>query len=122
MWVKRYLEEVVAKIAPDDSAKLIRSESNRLNEARKLSLFANNPLIRHLGNRFGIKPEVAHDCLTKATTLDDVITKLTKSSQQPTEATLDAMKNLFSNMLVLRDLNDARATLGLSQFEVPKPA
>lgn len=48
--LKTYLEEVVSKIAPDESVKLIKAESNRLLEARKSMLMETNALIRHLRN------------------------------------------------------------------------
>lgn len=59
--LKSYLEQVVAKIAPEESAKIIREESKRLDEALQKLVVERNELTKHL--QLG---DIPLDAITKA--------------------------------------------------------
>lgn len=73
--LKAYLEQVVTKIAPKESARLIKSESKRLDKALQLQLLRGNPLGHHLASR-GIPPEVQLEALLGANNVDEFFERL----------------------------------------------
>jgi uncharacterized protein DUF4062 len=68
--LKAYLEEVVSKIAPDESARIIRTEAKRLEDARRLAIFEGNPLINYLRSRFSIHPKRIMEAVLKAQSVE----------------------------------------------------
>ena len=70
--LKTYLEEVVSKIAPVESAKIIRSESKRLDKALQSLAVKRNSLVNHITS-YGLPVDIVVDAASEATTLDQFV-------------------------------------------------
>jgi hypothetical protein len=87
--LKAYLEEVVSKIAPEESAKLIKAESERLDEAMQTMIMENSPLVAYLMETGGVSMKDMRIALTKSTTV---------------EAFVDALEKKYPDNSTLKDL------------------
>jgi hypothetical protein len=118
--MKRYLEEVMAKVVPGEAAALIRDENERLKEERINSALAENPLavflldgvnltrIHHLRKDFehAISPSEFIDFVETNEPLGIDPDKLLR------------LRSAVETRTFLRDLNEARQILGLQTFEI----
>lgn len=112
--LKRYLEEVMSKVAPDDSAKIILKESERLQDARvKERLRRNNLISFYAGNDVTLDGFIY--VIQKAQDLAELI-ELMRQEPSVTRYADDiaALVERYPEALV--DLNTARDTLGLPHF------
>jgi hypothetical protein len=117
--LRSYLEQVVSKIVPDQAAKLIATESKRLEEARRLADMSKNPLARYLVEAHAIPPEEIRDVAVHASSFDDFLQILqTKVSAESAGKLQIAFER--SRPRVLRDLNQIRETLGASPLAEPE--
>jgi hypothetical protein len=108
--LKRYLEEVVSKIAPDDAASLIQSESKRLDDARLLSLFRKSKFIQYLKDDFNVPPNHSYQAFLDAETTESffkLLIKLTENNK------LKARWIRLDLGLITHELNQIREELNL---------
>ena len=69
--LKRYLEEVISKVSPEDSIKLIEDESKRLEEAKQLDLLKTNRLINTIHHFFYIPVIDIREALVKSESIEE---------------------------------------------------
>ncbi|MDX6269238.1 MAG: hypothetical protein QOD28_461 [Acidobacteriota bacterium] len=69
--LKRYLEEVVMKIAPDESAKLIKAESERLEEAQQLEVMKADEYGNYIIEYYKVSPKQLRSLLLGAESIED---------------------------------------------------
>jgi hypothetical protein len=109
--LRRYLEQVVTKVAPDDSVRLIRSESKRLHDARTHAQLRKNDLYDHLIAR-GIPPKVLRSLISKSASVATFIQNA-EAQDGLTEEAKKIVRHLLSNFDYAReDLNRGRLLLG----------
>jgi hypothetical protein len=110
--LKKYLEEVVSKVNPEEAAGLIATESKRLEEARKMAAIAENELGQLLIEDYEIPNERIREMLETARSPLEFAQKV---SQLVKGEASDKWKELYSrNMSPLtRDVNKMRAALNL---------
>lgn len=70
--LKTYLEQVVTKVAPDDSAEIIKIESKRLREALQLLVMEKNGLVKYLIIR-GVDIKAIRNAALSSKTLDEFL-------------------------------------------------
>jgi hypothetical protein len=114
--LRRYLEEVIAKVSPQESARIIEAESERLADATVESKLKSNRYVRLL-ERNGIPFEVIRQGLEDATTLKDFKEIIRAHPSVPE----DAKGNILlpaarEDSRPFQDFNEARKTLGLPAF------
>ena len=80
--LKAYLEQVVSKIAPDESAKIIKTESKRLDNALQRIVLERNSLACHL-TMHGNSPEEVHKAAISSKTLEEFLSILKQTSKEP---------------------------------------
>ena len=75
--LKRYLEEVVARVGSKEQAKeIIDEEQSRLSQTRELNEIAKLNAVDTLKRLYEIPPEVARDSFVAAETLDDLANRV----------------------------------------------
>jgi len=111
--LKRYLEEVISKVSPDESAKLIEDESKRLNQAKQLELLKSNDLFRFLNKQLGMSIEDFRDTLIKTKSLKDFLDNI-KSDSKAENSTYLALKDFNRTKI---DLNKARKIMDLNSLK-----
>ena len=121
--LKTYLEQVVSKIAPDQSAELIKTETKRLELAKQLAIIKTNIFATYLSGTCNIPIERILSDVKKAETLDEYI-KLLKKDIHDTEIIND-IDNLLDKWKeeVTRDFRILRRELGFidEKSEEKKP-
>ncbi|HSK74688.1 MAG TPA: DUF4062 domain-containing protein [Pyrinomonadaceae bacterium] len=114
--LKTYLEEVVSKIAPEKSAELIKSETERLEESIELEKIQQNPFAVYLKELHDIPYESLRNTLLKETTFEGFLNRLATIS--PSKDFKEDTKSILNDIAVAkRDLNNIRKILGLKPFE-----
>lgn len=118
--LKRYLEEVVSKVAPAESAKLIEAESKRLEEARQLKMIESHGYPGYIIASYNIPAKIFRDLLTNSESLEDFIDKLKNvAADEETRLEIDGDFKYFEESLI-EDLNSLRESLGLDKFTPPE--
>jgi hypothetical protein len=118
--LKTYMEAVLQKVTPTTSSKLIKGETKRLIDSRKLRLFRENPIIRHFSSVLKLDFPALTDPVRLATSVDNLITRLKKAGGSDEE--VDRIRSLLINEFALRDLNEAREILGAKPLSpLPSP-
>lgn len=114
--LKTYLEEVVAKIAPDESARLIKSESARLQEAQQLAKLESSSFAKYIHDTSDIPYEKIYETLVKVKSPEEFASEIVKVSNNAGFKT--RFPETFSRYrpLVIRDLNRLRKLVGLNEF------
>lgn len=113
--LKTYLEEVVSKIAPDESAQLIKSESKRLREATEMTKLQEHGLASYIQSRGQIPLEDIYDAVVHSNSGEDFLLRL--KDRTPSEIFKDELSEWFGPAIfnnLLEDLNKIRRTLNLS--------
>lgn len=77
--LKRYLEQIVKKISPDEATSLIDSEQERLNIHQQLEVLKHNVFYQLALEGDGIKVEEFREAILASTTFSDFVTKFNKS-------------------------------------------
>lgn len=117
--LKAYLESLMKAVSPDDSTRLIESESQRLIKREMHEEIRKNELVDYLKSRYNIIEEEVVDAATSATSPIDFAKKL--SEYTPTDGALDQLVNLFKNQPdATTDLNLIRKILGLRALKNTK--
>jgi hypothetical protein len=109
---KRYLEEIVSKIAPAKSKTLIRTETKRLADAARNKIVMANPLADYLRERFSIPTELIRRSATESNTLETFFNNL--AVHNPNKALIEEINRLSKTEVrpsVIADLNKLRKSL-----------
>ena len=109
--LKRYLEEVILKVSPEGSAKLIEDESKRLEEARQFALLNDLGLYKYIYIMNEISMEEFRDTLIKSKSLEDFLDALLKSESK--ESRDEFIQNFIDPFEANKDFNEARVIFGL---------
>jgi hypothetical protein len=111
--LKRYLEEVVTKVSPQEGSQLIAKESERLGEAQTLANLRQNSLVSFL-QREEFPLEVIHDALSQAPSVEGFFDQLERYAQKELRPQhLYRLDLVREGRSALDDVNSARAVLGL---------
>jgi hypothetical protein len=108
--LKRYLEAVVSKVSPEDSAEIIANESRRLEEYRILAKLADNRFVTLLLGDSDLKIADFRDAISDSDSLEDLLRNRLKLDEE-------IVAILINQMDVLDDVNKARILLGLRPFK-----
>ena len=108
--LKRYLEAVVSKVSPDDSAEIIAGESRRLEENRILVELADKTFVKYLQEVHNLRIVDIRDAISDSDSFRDLLKNRLK---------LDVIDvELITNQAwILNDVNEARILLGLRPFK-----
>lgn len=119
--LKRYLEEIVSRVAPKKSRDLIRTETKRLEDASVKSLMAGNALIKYVTGYLDFPEEIVNDAALNATSVDDFIDRIARTSKSPErEAILRRNVLEHARPTAERDFNKLRAILGKPPLQITK--
>lgn len=114
--LKRYLEEIVSRIAPKESERLIRTETKRLAEATIDRQVKGNPLLVYLTRSHLVPESTVRTALTEGQSFEDFVKRMMESlSGGPADKLRRSLLEEFREA-ALRDVNKARANLGLEAF------
>ena len=117
--LKTYLESVMLAVSPDQSSKLIESESQRLVDKERIDELKRNGLIIYLMSSYMIEINEIVEGIHSAKSATDFAKKMVESS--PRNGAKDELVDLFEHgSAAPTDLNRARKTLGLSSFKKPQ--
>jgi hypothetical protein len=113
--LKTYLEEVVSKIAPEESAQLIKSESKRLKEAQQLAKIESEDFVKYLRKQSQLSSEEIYEAITASSSAEDFVQQL-ESSVSDAEFKEEVRSWLDPEWIdfLVRDLNRLRQMLDLS--------
>lgn len=116
--LKKYLEEVVHKLAPEDAASLIETESKRLEAAREMASIVENPLGKHLTENLDIPADEILKLLRSSKNVIDFGTQLRNIAKEEVK---DKIDTIFTKHIAVatRDLNLIRQSLRLPLWPVP---
>ncbi|MCH7877905.1 MAG: DUF4062 domain-containing protein [candidate division Zixibacteria bacterium] len=113
--LKKYMETVVTKVVPKQAAGIIMEESKRLKEAQNLSKLRRNDFFRFFLKNLNFSVEDFEDALNSSQDFTALRNKLISIRPLDLE-----FQDKFDELLSLNDvqehLNDARAILGLEEF------
>ncbi len=112
--LRRYLEEVVSKVAPNKAVGLIESEEARLKEAQLLQAFSRNPYVRYLVRVDDVDLEKVLQALRDAESLESFVSALSSFGGA---RVANRARVAQRSRDALNDLNDARAILGRTPFQ-----
>ena len=117
--LKRYLEEIVSRIAPKESEKLIMTETKRLADATLQALIRSNALVDYLHARYTIPLSDIQAAAKQAISLEDFVNRLMGSASTPDKAA-QIHRDLIqkSREHAERDLNILREVLGKQSFDL----
>ena len=110
--LKRYLEEIISKVSPDESEKLIKDESKRLEEAKQIELLKNNDLFQYLNRNVDISIDDFRE-LIKVKSFEDFIDKI-KSDIEVSNTVLSTIKHFDGAKI---DLNKGRKIMGFEPLK-----
>jgi Domain of unknown function (DUF4062) len=108
--LKTYLEQLMAKVAPDEASDLIRQETKRLDHATNIAVIAAGDFCRYLNINYGIKAEQIQGPITTTSTLEAFFKRLIADTNNA------KLEKDFPDMAldrVLEDLNIVRSALNL---------
>lgn len=107
--LKTYLEEIVSKIAPAESERLIASETKRLEDARIVGLLRSNPLGSFLSEKYNLTPFKIQEIISKADSVDELVSQITPLA--PDQYLTDRVQGWLSEegrLIVGRHLQDLK--------------
>lgn len=115
--LKRYLEAVMTKISPEDSATLIKAEQKRLKEIQRWEEVRKNVWVRYLHQVYNIGEDDAAKIIQQAKSFEDFGDRVEKASGVP------GVKTTFLTILkgdqATEDFNAARDLLGENSLNFP---
>ena len=110
--LKRYLEEVISKVSPEDSAKLIEDETTRLEEAKQFELLSQNNLVQFFEMEFDIFVNDYRYALIKSKTFKDFADELSELNKEKS----DEIHSLIDEF-TYDDINLTREIVGLDPLK-----
>lgn len=113
--LKKYLESVMLGAGKSESTKLIESEEKRLEDLRRRAL-RGNQWVKYVMRRATAKLPTVETALREASGFEDFARRFPMNEQHES---VQIGPTLKGSEAARRDLNDARAILGLAPFEVP---
>jgi hypothetical protein len=117
--LRRYLEEVVGKVAPKEAAKIIEAEEQRLGEAMRERTFARNHYVSYLHRRRDLPIGVIWEGIAQAPSFRELTKSITDAAKRvhlDTDAlTIPVPAPSLGNPL-FNDLNAARELTGAPPF------
>ncbi|MEW5926898.1 MAG: DUF4062 domain-containing protein [Gemmatimonadota bacterium] len=113
--LRRYLEEVIAKVSPDESASIITAENERLAVARATANLEENPFVKWAGFS-GITVDIIADALTQSSTVEEFVEVLQEAASLSPVKSERIARTAIGLPAAFEDLNEARASLGLMPF------
>lgn len=117
--LKAYLESLMKAVSPDESTRLIESESKRLIERERYEEVRRNELVGYLEGRFRIDVEEFVAAATSAKSPLDFANKVSKHS--PLENAQEELLHLFEDTpAATTDLNLVRKSLDLPILRRPR--
>lgn len=111
--LKRYLEEVISKVSPEDSIKLIEDESKRLEEAKQFALLKENDLVEYLRSEFNILVDDYRTTLIKSKSFKNFADKLSELNKEKRD---ELQSFLIESNSARRDINETRKIIGLDPY------
>ena len=108
--LKRYLEEVISKVSPDDSARLIEDESKRLEDVKKAVLLKNTEFYTTFFSESNIPIDEICHTVTDSISVEDLI-----ENKMPL---LISHSYDISSRIAEKLTNEARSVLGLNTLEL----
>ncbi len=117
--LKRYLEEIVSKIAPRESQRLIKTETKRLEDAKVRALIRKIPIVIYLTGEYGLPQEVIEASARDAISLRDFVERLGAAFRDASRR--DDLRDIllhFSRDAAARDLNAIRLLLGEKRIRI----
>lgn len=109
--LRRYLEQVVTKVTPQEASSLIKSEEARLADARILARLERNHYVNYI-TRGDVPPiESVRRALADSKSLDDFLRRAEEAG-----ADLSRLRVVQRSSAALRDLNLAREIVGKEPF------
>jgi hypothetical protein len=116
--LRRYLEEIVSKIAPNESESLINTETQRLKDAEIERIIGRNSLGIHLIGEIEFEPAVVRRAVLESTSVSDFLNRLTSPDlNQKQRERLKRLQDPFMEPIVLEDLNAIRHDIGLPVWD-----
>jgi hypothetical protein len=110
--LRRYLEEVMAKVAPQDARKLIKSESLRLDEVERLLKLRENGFVKFMMRNAGVEVSPVEAILRTAKTPEELIASIVALAKDDSDR--EFLSELGANSEFRDDVNSALDILGLS--------
>ncbi len=80
--LKRYLEEIISKVSPNDSVKLIADESKRIEVAQQIKIIENNEFIRSINRGSIFSMENIRDAIITSESVEDFFEHLRLLSEK----------------------------------------
>ena len=118
--MKRYLEEVMVKVAPQESARLIRDESKRLEVAKRHALAKDNRLVHYIAVRAHVPAERTIELANNHGSFEEFL-EAVKEETFP-EAHREAIVQIKDEPAARKDYLELREVLGFSGAgEPPTP-
>jgi hypothetical protein len=115
--LRRYLEEVVGKVAPKDARKIIEAEHQRLAAATIDKMLQKNHYVAYLVGK-GVPFQNVKEAVMRATSVEEFAT-IAEAGMDATMWKRPKLLPPLSNRSALRDLNGARLIVGQSEFPEP---
>ena len=115
--LKRYLEKVLSKVVPDESAEVIRKETEHLEEAEQVRQFVQNDFVEYLRKILLIELPFVLDAMKKATSMNDFCARIGKIPDRRASG-YQLEKVLLDSKEAQRDFNKAREILSLPQLTI----
>jgi hypothetical protein len=112
--LKRYLEEVVVKVSPEESKGLIDEESKRLELARQMVILEKNLVIQSLSGVYHVPYSKIYEAMSSSSSFNDFMDKLDDLAGVEEKFFRDLGSTSAS---VRNSFNRTRAELGLKPFE-----
>lgn len=117
--LKRYLENVMSKVSPDDSAELIKFEEDRLEERGRNKNLLENDWTAHIVKTYQVGLEEYIVAMEEAKSFDEFAQIIGNAS--PKDDAEDEIQHTLAEYSEARtDFNKARKILGLSIFRTRK--
>lgn len=114
--LRRYLEEVVTKVAPQlEANSLIQAEDARLTEAHNNLKLASNDYVEYLTRAVNIPLNKIREALEEATTLKEFVERLEKSCNDH-PASIHPISVVKRSKAAFNDLNEARKIVNRPAF------
>lgn len=112
--LRRYVEAIITKLSPDESANIIDEEQKRLELARSESALRSNALFVTLAHNFGFSHVIMADATKRAKSLRDFFLILKECvDKEDAKKEIDEFEERYTDR-ALQDLNEARQLCNLS--------